>query len=84
MIGVGIYFTASHIEYLRTAEQTSGIVTEILSKRGAKGIKLYHPKVRYQPFEYEQSIQFTAKPGLWSWLYKIGEEVIVIYHPDNP
>ncbi len=84
MIGVGIYFTASHVEFFRSAEQTTGVVIEILSKRTAKGTNLYHPIVRYQPLELEEPIQFTAKPGLWSWLYKVGEEVTVVYHPNKP
>lgn len=84
MIGVGIYFTTSHIKFVHSAERTTGVIIEILSKRTAKGTKLYNPIVRYQPLEYEGSIQFTARPGLWSWLYKVGEEVTVIYYIDNP
>jgi len=84
MICVGAWFTISHIEFIRNSEQTSGVVVEIISKRSTKGTNLYHPIVRYRPTGYDSPIQFTAKPGLWSWLYKIGENVIVIYYLDRP
>ena len=84
MICVGAWFTISHIEFIRNAKQASGIVVNIISKRSAKGTNLYHPIVRYQPAEYDAPIQFTARPGLWSWLYKIGEDVTVIYNSDSP
>ena len=84
MVSVGIFFAISHFKFIDSAEQTTGIVIEVVSKRTAKGTKLYHPIVRYQPKEYGSSIEFIAKPGLWSGLYTIGEEVIVAYHMDNP
>lgn len=84
MICVGAWFTYLHIEFVRDAEQASGVVIEIISKRSVKGTNLYHPVVRYQPVGYDAPIQFTARPGLWSWLYKIGEDVSVVYNFDNP
>lgn len=84
MICVGVYYTISHIGFIRNAEQASGVVVEIISKHSAKGTNLYHPIVRFQPAEYDAPIQFTARPGLWSWLYKIGEDVTVIYNSNNP
>lgn len=84
MICIGVYFTASHIKFVHNAERATGVIIEILSKRTAKGTNLYNPIVRYLPLRYEEPIQFTARPGLWSWLYKVGEEVTVVYHLDNP
>ncbi len=84
MLGVGVYFTVSHVKFIDSAEQTTGIVIEIAKKRTAKGTNLYHPVVRYQPLEFEKPVVFTAKPGFWSWLYKVGEEVTVAYPIDNP
>lgn len=84
MVSVGVYFTISHVKFIDSAEQTTGIIIEVIKKRTAKGTNVYHPIVRYQPLEHEKSIEFVAKPGLWPRLYNVGEEVVVAYHMDNP
>jgi hypothetical protein len=84
LLGVGVYFTVSHVQFISSAEQTNGVIIEILSMRTSKGMTLYYPVVRYQPLACEGSVEFTTKIGLWSSLYMQGEEVTVVYHQNNP
>ena len=84
MICIGIYITIIHIKFSHFAEQTTGKIIDIQSSRTVKGTNLYYPVVSYQPLNHERLVKFTAKPGVWSWLYSAGEEVNIIYSPTNP
>lgn len=84
MVVGGIWFGAAHFNFVRAAERASGVVTKIVGKRGARGMTLYHPVVRFRPAEGVDEFVFTAKPGLWPSPFAVGDEVTVAYDPDAP
>ena len=61
-----------------------GTVIEVVGERGAKGTKLYHPLVRYEPAPGGASVTFKAEPGMWPSPFDVGDAVTVAYDQDDP
>lgn len=85
LILAGAWFVIINANFIRHAERAPGTVIDVVSERGARGAKLYHPIVRYRPRQQGNSVTFKANPGLlWSSPFDIGDRVTVAYNEDDP
>lgn len=84
LIGVGGWWVWYNAEFVTSTERARGEVVELVSRRGAKGMKLYFPVVRYRPGETAAPAMFTARPGLWPSPFAVGDAVTVAYRPGDP
>ena len=65
LIMIGVWLGVADLIFTQQASRASGVVTEIVGQRGARGMILYYPSVRFQPAGRPTGILFKAKPGLW-------------------
>lgn len=84
MVGAGIWFAVDHARFLQRTDRAPGAVVEIVAERGARGMTLYHPVVRYRPADRGDAVVFKAKPGLWPSPFAVGDRVTVAYDRDDP
>ena len=84
LICVGVWFGVANFRFVQEAQRAPGEVVKIVAERGARGMKLYHPVVRFQAAGGGTDILFKAKPGLWPSPFDAGDEVEVAYDPDDP
>jgi len=83
-LGVGLYEAYKAQRMLRTYGHTSGIVTGTsfyVDPEDNSGA--YYPNVTFQP-EDSRPVSFTEGVGTSPARYRTGDEVRVIYNPDNP
>ena len=84
MLAGGIWFAAQSMQFLDTAARTDGTVVAVKRKRGAKGMALDHPVVRFVPVETGESIEFRSPVGLRPSPFAVGDPVEVAYDREDP
>lgn len=80
----GAGFTFVNANFLRNSARAEGLVIEVVGKRGARGMMLYYPVVRFRPAERDASVIFKARPGLWPSPFDVGDRVTVAYDARDP
>ena len=80
LFGGGLYVGVREARFLRTASPATGIVTKITEYKSSKSTN-YYPNVRFQTPGGE-ALTFRAT-GLVGG-YAVGDQVGVLYDPDNP
>ena len=83
-VGAGVWFAADNAVFLSKAGRVAGTVVSLEKVRGAKGIPLYYPMVRYQRAEIREPVMFKSRPGLWPSPFAVGDKVTVAYPLGDP
>jgi len=84
MIAAGIWHGAESMDFLGTAARTDGTVIALKRERGAKGMALDHPVVRFTPPESSETIEFKSRFGIRPSPFAVGDPVEVAYDPADP
>ena len=84
MLAGGIWFAAQSMIFLDNAARTEGTVIAVKRKRGAKGMALDHPVVRFVPVETGETIEFRSPVGLRPTPFAEGDPVEVAYDREDP
>lgn len=80
----GAWQGAESYRFLQQSGRAPGTVTRIVGERGARGMTLYYPVVRYRLPVKRVGIDFKSKPGLWPSPFDAGDAVEVVYDPADP
>lgn len=70
--------------FLDATDRTTGTVIELERERGARGMKLIYPRVRFALPNSAVSHTFRGKVGLWPSPFRVGDTVTVAYNPVDP
>lgn len=87
--GIAIYLFVDAWQFTAGAERTQGVVTELVwqarTGRGARrrSVGTAHPVVRFQTAD-GAVIEFRSRVGSSPPSYQVGDEVPVLYRPENP
>lgn len=87
LLGVSIWLTVRSLDFAANATRTQGTVVDLQRKYSTdsdgNGRYLYYPVVRFQTAAGEQS-EFRGSAGSSSPAYGRGDQVTVLYFPQNP
>jgi len=88
IIGIGLLAGSLFIfgntqELIKKSNSTTGVVIELIQERSIRGGSKYHPLISFETQKGE-SIQFTLPYGSSPPEYRVGENVTVLYDPNNP
>jgi hypothetical protein len=79
----GIYQITKASKFKKKAKHTFGIVLNLKSKKGEKGVLIYAPVVAFTD-EKGNKITFTSESFNRRPRYQVGEKVEVIYNESDP
>ena len=81
-LSIGVFIFYEDYTFLKKSQSATGIVVD-LEYTLEVGRRVYYPIVNFTT-EKNESITFRGRTGSTPPQYKIGDEVPVIYDPDNP
>ncbi len=68
---------------IKSWNETTGIVTEVVAGRGSKGGTVYYPVFEFKTY-INETIKKKSKMGSGPGFYSTGSEVAIFYKPDDP
>ena len=80
----GVWWASKAKTFLDAAERIPGTVIELRRERGARGIKLDHPVVRFTVPVSGRAVTFKSRIGLRPSPFAVGDSVTVAYDPVDP
>ena len=86
LLGLAAYFYTKQENFIETSIKTSGVVIgleESTSSSSSSSSISYAPTVKYQDAEGNEYV-FTSNISSSPPSYDVGEEVIIMYNPNNP
>lgn len=82
-IGLSVYLGMERAEFLETAVTASGKVTELIESRSDDSY-VYYPMVQFTVPGSDRAVTFRHDTGSNPPSYRVGEDVSVLYDPQNP
>lgn len=80
---LGIKFVSDNLKFIETSEKTSGTVIELIEKKSDDGYT-YAPKITFLDKADSREITFISQTSSNPPAYKVGENLNIIYDPNNP
>lgn len=80
-ISLSIYFHERH--FVQSASRTVGTVTKMIERPGHDSSTVYSPVYTFQDAQGKQH-EIYSSSGTYPPAYKVGDNVTVLYPPDNP